>query len=157
MRNYVLGRKFWWIALVWLAVSALASPADAKVTRIVIDKSKSESPAYGGKSFGGAGQYERIVGQAYGEIDPKNVHNSMIQDIQLAPRNSRGRVEYVATFTLLKPIDLAKGNKVMLYEVVNRGRRPRAGRPPPSRARNGLGRTAQRRHFQARPIRPRYV
>ena len=128
MRNYVLGRKFWWIALVWLAVSALASSADAKVTRIVIDKSKSESPAYGGKSFGSAGQYERIVGQAYGEIDPKNVHNSMIQDIQLAPRNSRGRVEYVATFTLLKPIDLAKGNKVMLYEVVNRGRRPRAGR-----------------------------
>jgi hypothetical protein len=30
-------------------------------------------------------------------------------------------VEYVATFTLFKPIDLAKVSDVMLYEVVNRG------------------------------------
>lgn len=121
MRDYVLDKKSWWIALIWLALLALASSADAKVIRIVIDKNKSESPTYSGKEFGNAGQYERIVGQAYGEIDPKNAHNSIIQDIQLAPRNSRGMVEYVATFTLLKPIDLAKANNVMLYEVVNRG------------------------------------
>jgi hypothetical protein len=105
-----------------------ANSADAKVIRIVIDKNKSESPAYGGKSFGNVGPYERIVGQAYGEIDPNDIHNLVIQDIQLAPRNSRGMVEYIATFTLLKPIDLSKGSNVMLYEVVNRGRKPRAER-----------------------------
>ena len=33
-------------------------------------------------------------------------------------------VEYVATFTLMKPIDMAKANNVLLYEVVNRGRKP---------------------------------
>lgn len=128
MRNHVLGPRSWSIALVWLALLAPASSTDAKVIRIAIDKSKSESPAYGGKSFGNVGQYEKIVGRAYGELDPKNSHNSIIQDIQLAPRNSRGMVEYVATFTLLKPIDLAKGSNVMLYEVVNRGRKPGAGR-----------------------------
>ena len=31
------------------------------------------------------------------------------------------------TFTLLKPIDLAKGNRVLLYEVVNRGNKQLAG------------------------------
>ncbi len=114
----------YWALFAVVAALAPASSADAKVIRIVIDKNKSESPAYGGKSFGNVGQYEKIVGQAYGEIDPKDRHNSIVQDIQLAPRNSRGMVEYVATFTLLKPIELAKGSNVLLYEVVNRGRRP---------------------------------
>ncbi len=126
MRPYVLDQKFRRIALVSLALLAFVISADAKVIRIVIDKSKSESPTYGGQLFGSAGPYEKIVGQAYGEIDPKNNHNSIIQDIELAPRNSRGMVEYVATFTLLKPVSLAKASNVMVYEVVNRGRRPRA-------------------------------
>ena len=111
-------------SLLAAALFAAAAPASAKVTRIVIDKAKSESPTYGGKSFGKAGQYEKIVGHAYGELDPKDPHNAIIQDIQLAPRNSRGMVEYVATFTLVKPVDMAKANNVLLYEVVNRGRKP---------------------------------
>src|SRR5665213_2516592 len=103
------------IALLGVVIFASARPAGAKVKRIVIDKAKSESPAYGGKSFGRAGQYERIVGRAYGEIDPKDPHNIIIQDIQLAPRNSRGMVEYVATFTLVKPVEMAKANNVLRY------------------------------------------
>jgi len=115
------------IGLLTFTIFAAAIPAGAKVKRIVIDKARSESPTYGGRSFGKAGQYEKIVGRAYGELDPKDPHNTIIQDIQLAPRNSRGMVEYVATFTLLKPIDLSKASNVLLYEVVNRGRKLEAG------------------------------
>lgn len=111
------------LTLAAIAFSLVALPAHAKVKRIVLDKSKSESPTYNGKSFGRVGQYEKLVGHAYGELDPKDPHNSVITDIQLAPRNSRGMVEYVATFTLLKPIDLSKAGNVLIYEVVNRGRK----------------------------------
>jgi len=110
-------------AAVWL----LAAPANAKVKRIVIDKAKSESPAYNGKSFGSVGPYEKLVGHAYGELDPKDAHNSIITDIQLAPRNARGMVEYVATFTLFKPMDVGKASNVLVYGVVNRGRKLEAG------------------------------
>jgi len=120
-------RTLFSIALLSVAIFGSSRPAGAKVTRIVIDKAKSESPTYGGKSFGQVGQYEKIVGRAYGELDPRDPHNSIVQDIQLAPRNSRGMVEYVAMFTLLKPIDMAKASNVLLYEVVNRGRMPEAG------------------------------
>src|SRR5512145_3293164 len=75
-----------------------AVTAEARVMRIVIEQR--QSPAYEGKSFGGAGQYEILVGKAYGELDPKDPHNTIINDLQFAPRNARGLVEYVATFTL---------------------------------------------------------
>ena len=114
-------------ALLGVAMFAAPAPARAKVTRIVIDPAKSESPAYGGKSFGKVGPYEKIVGRAYGELDPKDPHNAIIQDIQLAPRNARGMVEYVATFTLLKPVDMSKASNVLIYQVVNRGRKADPG------------------------------
>src|SRR5262249_44301825 len=98
-----------------------AVTAEARVTRIVIEQR--QSPAYEGKSFGGVGQYEILSGKAYGELDPKDPHNTIITDLQFAPRNSRGMVEYAATFTLVKPVDLSKANGVLLYAVPNRGNR----------------------------------
>ncbi len=95
--------------------------AEARVTRIVIEQR--ESPIASGKSFGNAGPYERLTGRAFGELDPKDPHNAIITDIQFAPRNARGMVEYVATFMLVKPMDLAKANGVLLYAVANRGNR----------------------------------
>lgn len=65
--------------------------------------------------------YEMLRGRVYGELDPQDRRNAIIQDIELAPRNSRGRVEYVATFTLYRPVTMAKSSGVLLYEVVNRG------------------------------------
>lgn len=108
--------------LLILALTAMLncpSPAWARITRIVIDER--QSPAYDGKSFGNVGQYERLVGRAFGEIDPKHKNNSIITDLQLAPRNARGMVEYVATFTLLKPLDMSKANGLLIYGVPNRG------------------------------------
>ena len=95
-------------------------PVEAQITRIVIDPVRSEMVA-GGKSFGSAGAYERLIGFAYGELDPEDRRNALIQDIKLAPKNARGRVEYVTTFTLIKPRDVSKAGGLLYYEVVNRG------------------------------------
>ena len=104
-----------------LSILSCAVPVAAGVTRIVIDQT--QSPAYDGKSFGSAGQYEILTGRAFGELDPKDPHNTIITDLEFAPRNPRGKVEYVATFILVKPIDLAKSNGVLFYGVPNRGNR----------------------------------
>src|SRR5882672_9276235 len=107
--------------LLALAASAvLASPvAEARITKIEI--TAHESPTFGGFSWPGVGQYEKIVGKAFGEVDPHDRQNRDIVDIELAPRNARGNVEYSFNFYLLKPIDLKKGADKMMYEPPNRG------------------------------------
>src|SRR5262249_4509868 len=78
------------------------SPAEARVTNITIS---STVPAYGGATFGSVGAYEFVTGTAFGEVDPNNDQNKIIQDIQLTPRNARGMVEYSTKFQILKPVD----------------------------------------------------
>jgi Alpha/beta hydrolase domain len=109
--------------LLALAASAvLAAPiAEARITKIEIDVQKSESPTFGGFSWPGVGQYEKIVGKASGEVNPHDRQNRMIVDIEFAPTNSRGNVEYSFNFYILKPIDLNKGSRKMMYEPPNRG------------------------------------
>jgi hypothetical protein len=87
-----------------------AAPAYAEVVKLEI---LSRAPMSGG--------YELITGRIHGEIDPKDPHNTIIQDIALAPTNAHGKVEYVATFALAKPVDLSKAARVLFYHVVNRG------------------------------------
>ncbi len=108
-------------SLIMVAMITCLTSVEARVTRIVIEQK--QSPAYEGKSFGSVGQYEILSGKAYGELDPKDSHNTIITDLQFAPRNVRGMVEYVATFSLVKPLDLTKANGVLLYGVPNRGNR----------------------------------
>ena len=98
-----------------------AVPAHASVRKIQI--TAKESPTFGGYSWPGVGQYEKIVGKAYGELDPSDRKNAVIVDLQLAPKNARGKVEYSFDFYILKPMDLSKGNHKMLYEPPNRGRK----------------------------------
>ena len=102
-------------------LAAMAVTADARVTKIVIDTKV--SPAFDGASFGGAGQYETLAGRAFGELDPNDPHNAIIQDIKLAPRNARGMVEYMASFQLVKPIDMSKSSRLMWHDVPNRAGR----------------------------------
>jgi Alpha/beta hydrolase domain len=92
--------------------------AEARITHIEITKTE---PAFGGQSFGDIGPYERLTGRVTGELDPADPANSGIQDINLAPRNARGMVEYVTNIELLKPVDMARGNRILLFEVNNRG------------------------------------
>ncbi len=112
------------LSVIWLALILIFGcvvTTQARVTRIVIEQK--QSPAYDGKAFGNVGQYEILTGRAYGEVDPKNRYNTIITDLEFAPRNARGMVEYVATFMLVKPVDLSKANGVMIYAVPNRGNR----------------------------------
>src|SRR5260221_4878630 len=104
-----------------LAALFTASPADARITRIEIDTARSQSPTFGGFSWPGVGQYEKIVGKAFGEVNPHDRQNRDIVDIEFAPRNARGNVEYSFNFYILKPIDLSKGADKMMYEPPNRG------------------------------------
>jgi hypothetical protein len=105
-------------ALVLVAV-AWASPTRAEIVRIEIDKARSER-VQGGRAFGTAGAYERLIGLAYGELDPADRRNVGIQDLSLAPKNGRGMVEYVTTFSLTKPVDVSRASGLLFYESVNR-------------------------------------
>src|SRR5690349_10293969 len=103
--------------LALLASTALAAPAEARITRLEIS---TVEPAFGGQAFGGTGAYERLIGKAHGEVDPRDTKNAIIQDIALAPRNARGMVEYTTDVEILRPADRQKGNGILFFNVVNR-------------------------------------
>ncbi len=96
-----------------------AADAQARITRIEIQRI--ESPTFGGAAFGNAGPYEKVVGRAYGELDPKDELNRGIVYIDKAPLNAAGRVEYSVDVYILKPVDMNRGNRTAFYDVVNRG------------------------------------
>jgi hypothetical protein len=112
-------RYFLRTLLALLVFQLLPYAVSAHIVRVVIQRV--ESPTFGGASFGTVGQYQKLVGVAYGEVDPGDPHNAIIQDIALAPRNSRGMVEYSMDVYILRPLDARKGNQVLFYDVVNRG------------------------------------
>jgi hypothetical protein len=97
----------------------VAKTAFALVTKIVIDKV--ESPAFAGYEFGTVGQYEKLIGRVFGEVNPKAVENAGIVNLEKAPRNAARRVAYSADVYILKPIDLTRGNQKIFYGVLNRG------------------------------------
>ncbi|MGA7480515.1 MAG: hypothetical protein WBW26_01405, partial [Bradyrhizobium sp.] len=74
-----------------IGVLAAAPDAHARITQIQI---LTRGTAFGSQSFAGVGQYEFITGIATGEVDPNNPQNSLITDIQLAPKNAQGHVVY---------------------------------------------------------------
>src|SRR6185295_11434835 len=98
-------------ALALVVILALAIPVEARITRLVVEHTETA----------GKDGYQKLTGHAYGELDPKLPLNAIITDLEFAPRNARGMVEYSATFTLLKPVDMAKASGVLLYLVPNRG------------------------------------
>ena len=111
-------------ALLGAATLLTVAAAEAQITRIVIDPARSESPTFEGRTFGSngsVGQYEKLRGTAYGELDPADPRNAVITDLQLAPRNARGKVEYSMDVFILKPIDLGKGGHKVILDVNNRG------------------------------------
>ena len=83
-----------------------------------------ETPVFGGAEFGAVGSYERLHGMAHCELDPVHVLNAGIVNLDKAPRNARGYVEYESAFRILKPIDLDRGNGALVYDVPNRGNQP---------------------------------
>ena len=108
----------WKRGTAFVAALLCAAPLSAQVVKLEI---ASREPMNAGEAAGAAGPFELIRGRIHGEVDPRDPHNAIIQDLGLAPRNARGKVEYVATFALAKPVDLAKASRVLIYQVVNRG------------------------------------
>jgi len=105
-------------SLVLVSALALCGAAESRVTRIVIDEVKPfTEPA--GSTPGIA--YEQVAGRAFGELDPKLPGNALIQDIELA-EDADGKVRYVASFVLMKPVDMKLASGMMWHDVPNRGR-----------------------------------
>jgi hypothetical protein len=104
-----------WFTLAVVAVLAWAPPAHARVTRIILDP----PTALAGQDI----PYQTIVGRAWGELDPSDPQNALITDIALAPRNPHGKVEYIASFFIVRPVDLSQASGIMWHDVPNRGGR----------------------------------
>ncbi len=101
-----------------LALSLMGAAAEARVTAIQIT---ARERVAGGMEFGSRGAYEKLRGTVFFEVDPADPRNAAVFDIDKAPRNSRGRVEFAADFFILKPVDITKGNGALFFEANNRG------------------------------------
>ena len=88
------------------------------VTRLEI---RARGPYADGAAFGEAGAYERIDGTIHFAVDPAHPANALIVDLDKAARDDTGQVRFSADFCLLQPVDAAKGNRRLLFEVLNRG------------------------------------
>jgi hypothetical protein len=89
------------------------------ITRLEI--SRVESPTFDGRQFGPAGQYVKLSGRAYGEVDPNDPRNAVITDLKLAPTNANGMLEYATDVFILKPLDASRSNHRLFFDVNNRG------------------------------------
>jgi Alpha/beta hydrolase domain len=110
-----------------LLLSAI-SPAAAEVTRVEV-KTRADV---------GSSGYEKIVGTIHFAVDPRNPRNRVIVDLDKAPVNAAGRVEFSADLYILRPKDRTRSNGMALVDVVNRGRKTiltsfnRGGTPDPA-------------------------
>src|SRR5262245_48688751 len=102
------------VALLLLVVP----PASAEVVRWEIKK---REPYAGGKPRGDRGPYEQWSGTVHFAVDPAATTNEQIVDLQLAPKNAHGKVEFSADFRMLVPVDHGKASGGLFYEVNNRG------------------------------------
>ena len=89
---------------------ALGNPAQARITRIAIDETV-PMPAPANLAIPA---YEQVAGRAFGELDPKLPGNAIIQDIGLA-RDADGKVRYVASFVIYKPVDMTKASGMIPF------------------------------------------
>ncbi|MEQ1776583.1 MAG: alpha/beta hydrolase domain-containing protein [Burkholderiales bacterium] len=115
-----------WIVVRALACSVLAAayalviaPVHAEVSRVDITQ---RTDLFNGRAYGAAGAYEWVQGRAHFTLDPANARNKAVVDIELAPKNTQGLVEFSADMVILRPKDAAKANGVVVFDVINRGR-----------------------------------
>ena len=122
-------------AILWSIVALLLIPAFSEA-RIISVQLNAPTIAFGGYSWPGVGQYEKITGVAYAEVDPADRRNAVIVDIGLAEpqaapgqpgKTPNGKVAYLLNFYILKPVNLNQvdrklnGYGKMMYEPPNRG------------------------------------
>jgi Alpha/beta hydrolase domain len=121
--------------ILWLLIAPLLIPAFSEA-RVISVQMSAPTIAFGGYSWPGVGQYEKITGVAYAEVDPQDRRNAIIVDIGLAEtqpapgqpgKTPSGKVAYLLNFYILKPVNLNQvdrkldGYGKMMYEPPNRG------------------------------------
>ena len=89
------------------------------VSRLEIN---TRQPYASGQTFGEVGSYEQLDGIVYFDADPSHPDNALIADIDLAPKDANGLVNFSADFQILRPVDPPKGTHTLFLDVVNRGR-----------------------------------
>lgn len=106
----ILLRRFAFLLL------CVAVPASARVVRIDV---LSRGPVLDGQAFGNVGAYEKIWARVYFAVRPDDAHNRGIVDLDKAPKNAQGEVEFSSDLFLLRPVQ--RGNGALLLEIPNRG------------------------------------
>lgn len=105
-------------AVAWVLLLG-SVPGWAEVTRVDVER---REDVLGGRAFGSVGPYEKILGSVQFAIDPTNPRNQIIADLDKAPRNAQGKVEFSADLLILRPKDPSRGKGVVFFDVINRGR-----------------------------------
>src|SRR5687767_345203 len=99
--RFCRGQSLFLLLSVALLVVIAAPVSEARVVRFVVEQ---RQPFAGGAEWGTSGPYERLTGTAHMEVDPRDPLNAIIVDLDKAPRNARGMVEYSTQFFILKPV-----------------------------------------------------
>ena len=97
-----------------LLLCLISAAAQARVVRVEVLSRAAIDPA-----SPGVPAYEKIVARVYFAVRPGDIHNQPIVDLDGAPKNTQGEVEFSSDLYLLRPV--AKSNGAMLLEIPNRG------------------------------------
>ena len=108
-----------------VALSLVHGSAFAEVTNVTI---ATRTTVADGKTFGSTGAYEKLAGTIEFALDPADPHNKSVVDLQHAAKGPDGKVHFTADLFVLQPVDAAKGNGVLLFEISNRGNKGMIGR-----------------------------
>src|SRR6185503_1326314 len=87
-------------AIAFLVLALRIPPMRAEVTRVDIGKRVDIA----------ASSYEKLVGTVHFAVDPNDPHNRIVVDLDKAPRNAAGLVEFSSDLYVLRPKDAARGN-----------------------------------------------
>ena len=118
-------KKAMMLMIVVIILAVTPAPTEARVVRFVVEQTRTFAE---GQSFGDVGPYVRLDGTVVIEVDPRDPLNAVIVNLDKAPRNARGMVEFTSPFFILKPVDMARGNQKIFYGVNNRGNKGHLGR-----------------------------
>jgi hypothetical protein len=93
-----------------LLLLALAGTSASEVVRIEV------------RTRDDAGTHERVIGRVHFAIDPSLPANRAIADLDAAPRNADGKIEFSSDLLFFRPKDPRRARGAVFLEVVNRGR-----------------------------------
>jgi hypothetical protein len=122
----VLGSGFVFrFGVLFIFVFQVPGSASAEVTKVTI---ASKAVVADGQTFGRTGAYEKLVGTIEFALDPSDRHNKAVVDLEHAAKGPDGKVHFTADLFVLQPVDPARGNGVLLFEIANRGTKGLLGR-----------------------------